>query len=73
MSIIEKGRVSGKKAGIPSKGKNIGNREENKESRGEKGSACSLTTKSTATRMKQEPGACLIIEDAGILWRRYPR
>ena len=73
MSIIEKERVSGKKAGIPSKGKNTGNREENKKSRGGKGSTCSSTTKSTATRMKQKPGTCLMIEDTGILWRRYPR
>lgn len=71
--IIKEERVSGKKAGIPSKGKSIGNREENKQSRGGKGNTHSSTAKSIATRIEQEPGTCLIIEGAITLWRRHPK
>jgi len=50
-----------------------GTAKEVEESRGGRGSVHGQATRSAARKVKEKPGAHLMTEDAGIMWRRHSR
>jgi len=65
-------RASGKKASIPSKGKSIEDKKEDKKDRGRQSGIHGQATKGIARGIEKKSSTHPTIEDAGALQRRHP-